>query len=95
MKKPVKRAIRLEEVLGDLIGPEETLLRLELGERFSMRRRKNGCGSVKKFLQSYVNWSKTYQTTLHKNTAPPEGSPQHTHYPTLSRGQSREATQLC
>jgi len=34
MKKPVKRALRLEEVLGDLIGTEETLLRFELDEVF-------------------------------------------------------------
>ena len=35
MKKPVKRAIRLEEVLGDLIGTEATLLRLEMDEGFN------------------------------------------------------------
>jgi hypothetical protein len=34
MRKPVKRAIRLEEVLGDLIGIEETLLRLEMDQSF-------------------------------------------------------------
>jgi hypothetical protein len=34
MRKPVKRAIRLEEVLGDLIGTEETLLRLEMDQAF-------------------------------------------------------------
>ena len=34
MRKPVKRAVRLEEVLGDLIGTEETLLRLELDQDF-------------------------------------------------------------
>ena len=34
MRKPVKRAIRLEEVLGDLIGTEETLLRLQMDNAF-------------------------------------------------------------
>jgi hypothetical protein len=34
MRKPVKRAIQLEEVLGDLIATEETLLRLELDQAF-------------------------------------------------------------
>jgi hypothetical protein len=34
MRKPVKRAIRLEEVLGVLIGTEETLLRLEMDQAF-------------------------------------------------------------
>jgi hypothetical protein len=34
MRKPVKRAIRLEEVLGDLIGAQETLLRLEMDQSF-------------------------------------------------------------
>ena len=36
MKKPVKRAIRLEEILGDLIGTEETLLRLGEDQDFSV-----------------------------------------------------------
>ena len=35
MRKPVKRAIRLEEVLGDVIGTQETLLRLELDQDFN------------------------------------------------------------
>ena len=35
MRKTVKRAIRLEEVLGELIGTEETLLRLELDQDFN------------------------------------------------------------
>ena len=34
MKKPVQRAIRLEEVLGDLIGTEAILLRLERDQAF-------------------------------------------------------------
>ena len=34
MRKPVKRAIRLEDVLGDLIGTQEVLLRLQMDEVF-------------------------------------------------------------
>jgi hypothetical protein len=34
MKKPVKRAIQLEEALSDLIQVEEILLQLELSDTF-------------------------------------------------------------
>jgi hypothetical protein len=60
-KKPVKRAIRLEEVLGDLIGTEETLLRLELDQDFNalsekqMRLYKEVLARLREFVQDLSN----------------------------------------
>jgi hypothetical protein len=61
MRKPVKRAIRLEEVLGDLIGIEETLLRLEMDQSFDaltkkqMRLYKEALAKLSELVQDLSN----------------------------------------
>jgi hypothetical protein len=61
MRTPVKRAIRLEEVLGDLIGIEETLLRLEMDQSFDaltekqMRLYKEALAKLSELVQDLSN----------------------------------------
>jgi hypothetical protein len=69
MKKPVQRAILLEDVLADLIHVQETLLRLQISNQFdALSNYQNG--STMKCSPAHGHLCRIYPTMLRKSTVP-------------------------